>query len=50
MFKPMSSFFGDVFQNICELSEKDLVLNNVSLALLEKWKRSRDRGKASVLY
>ena len=47
MFKSMSIFFDDVFQNICELSEKDLVLNNVSLVLLEKWKRSRDRGKAS---
>ena len=26
------------------VSEKDLILNNVSYALLEKWKRSIDRG------
>ena len=32
------------YDDISMASEKDLVLNNL-LALLEKWKRSIDRGK-----
>ena len=45
MFKQMSSFFDDIFSNYQYGFRKGFSTQQCLLALLEKWKRSIDRGK-----
>ena len=45
MFKHMSSFFDDIFSKCQYGFRKELGTQQCLLALLEKWKRSIDRGK-----
>ena len=45
MFKQMSSFFDDIFSKYQYGFRKGISTQQSLLALLEKWKRSIDRGK-----
>ena len=45
MFKQMSSFFDDIFSKYQYGFRKGFSTQQCLLALLEKWKRSIDRGK-----
>ena len=45
MFKQMSSFFDDIFSKYQYGFRKGFSTQQYLLALLEKWKRSTDRGK-----